>query len=311
MMRGFISIALFLISFLASAQFNSDVGITLGSSNYLGEMGGKEKTGRPWLLDMKLSQTRWAMGGFYRYRIMENLFVRADFIYFRIQGADSLSTNPPRVARNLHFRNDIFELTARAEYVFYSVHDVGHTGRYLLNFNTYVFLGAGGFLNNPKAKYQDKFVSLRPLETEGKKYSKFQFSMPIGAGFYYTYKRQHRVGFEIGWRFTLTDYIDDVSKTYPYDTTGMSPDAIALSDRSQGKAGTDGFPQTGNYGPTFNPDHENPRGNPKRQDNYLLATLHYSYVIKGAYKNKRFRTSSRRSSLGGYKRRKRKTRAKF
>ena len=56
-----------LILLLGSSQYNFDYGIKLGATNYLGDIGGQEKTRRDFIMDMKLSQTRWVVGGYARY----------------------------------------------------------------------------------------------------------------------------------------------------------------------------------------------------------------------------------------------------
>jgi hypothetical protein len=312
----YLLLLLLAIPAIAFSQYSWEVGGGLGASNYLGEIGGNEGTARPWILDMKLGQSRQVVNGYVRYRFNEYFNLRADLTYGRLQGADSLSANPARFSRNLSFRNDIVELAARIEYPFIYQYDVGSTGRYLLNFHAFVFAGAAVFYNNPKANYKDKWVRLQPLQTEGVKYGKIQASFPVGVGFYYTYKKQHRFGWEMAWRFTLTDYIDDVSKTYPRDTSGMSATAQALSNRNPELNIDPSDPRyinPYNYGPaTPDQKNENPRGDNGDRDSYIFTTFSYGYILKGKYKNKKFSTSKRGSvNVGSYKRKKRRTRAKF
>jgi hypothetical protein len=61
---------------------------------------------------------------------------------------------------------------------------------------------------------------------------------PVGVGVKYSLNRQMSLGFEVLYRFTTTDYIDDVSKTYAPDAqTQFLPNGqptvwYALQDRS-------------------------------------------------------------------------------
>ncbi|MBQ3832851.1 MAG: hypothetical protein II815_06725, partial [Bacteroidales bacterium] len=88
--------------------------------------------------------------------------------------------------------------------------------------NLYIFAGIGGFYFNPKAQYLDgKWYSLQPLGTEGQgivstrpKYSRIQMSIPFGVGLNCMLTKSWGIGFDFGFRYTLTDYIDDVSSTY-------------------------------------------------------------------------------------------------
>ena len=70
-------------------------------------------------------------------------------------------------------------------------------------------------------------MALQPLGTEGqqvsgkfpdrhypKPYKRTQLSIPMGAGINYKVNRQINLGYEIGWRKTFTDYLDDVSGRY-------------------------------------------------------------------------------------------------
>ncbi len=264
------------------AQYAWDVGVNAGFSNYLGEIGGGAGEARDWVLDMKLDQTRWNPGVFARYRLDYNLGINMSLNYFRIQGADSLTPNPNRFTRNLHFRNDVFELAACGEYYFLNQPDVGSTGRYLLDFKSYIYLGLAAFYNNPKTQYQGEWVALQPLKTEGqeKPYSRIQIAVPVGFGFFYTFSRLHRFGWSIGWRYTFTDYVDDLSGYYPDPKDLESDEAIALSNRSNEVAG---HPLAADLVEYFVPG--GVRGNPDANDSYLLTSFNYSYVIRGNTKS--------------------------
>ncbi|HRT53663.1 MAG TPA: DUF6089 family protein, partial [Flavobacteriales bacterium] len=125
----------------ANAQYNWDFGVHLGGANYLGEMGGKEKPRRDFIWDLKLNQTRWAIGGFARYRINRMVSLNLGLMYFRIQGSDINSQNPARVGRNLNFRNDMLELYLRGEVTLYQDNDIGGRGRYRTDFRLFGYAG--------------------------------------------------------------------------------------------------------------------------------------------------------------------------
>lgn len=285
----------------SSSFYKLDVGFNLGLSNYLGEIGGKEKTERPFVLDMKLSQTRWAVGGFARYKMNNYYSLRADLMYGRIQGADSLSTNRGRVGRNLSFRNDMLELSARAEVYLYNTTDVGGKGWYRVDFKSYVFAGIGGLYHGPRALYNGKWEKLRPLQTEGIKYSPVTVTMPVGVGLFFTYKRKHRFGWEAGWRLTFTDYLDDISTVYADPSTfNGNATAIALSNRYTETNNPD-RPDIANYTPGSK------RGDSNDNDTYFYTTFSYSYVFRG--KNPFY--SQHYSWLGGRKGKRVSARVKF
>jgi len=87
---------------------------------------------------------------------------------------------------------------------------------------------------------------LRPLGTEGqgsslypslKPYSNIAVSIPFAVGFKYALNENINVFGEICYRFTTTDYLDDVSGTYapdafPTDANGNPTVGFLLQDRS-------------------------------------------------------------------------------
>ncbi|HRJ38600.1 MAG TPA: DUF6089 family protein [Flavobacteriales bacterium] len=283
-----------------SSFYKFEVGGGLGMSNYLGEIGGKEKTERPFVWDMKLNQTRWAVGGYARYKMSNYLSVRADLIYGRIQGADSLSDNRGRVGRNLSFRNDLLEFSGRAEVYMYNTNDVGGKGWYRVDFKSYVFAGIGGVLHGPKALHNGEWVKLRPLTTEGVNYGRVTATMPIGVGFFFTYKRRHRFGWEMGWRMTFTDYLDDISGVYADPSMLPNATSIALANRSDELTDAQ-RPHIANYAPGQK------RGDSNDNDTYFFTTFTYGYVFRG--KNPFY--TQHYSWLGGRKGRRTISRVKF
>ena len=46
-----------------------ELGALLGSSSILGEMGGDEKAGRPFIGDLQLKRTGLSVGGYVRYKV--------------------------------------------------------------------------------------------------------------------------------------------------------------------------------------------------------------------------------------------------
>ncbi|MBI3509617.1 MAG: hypothetical protein HY064_03065 [Bacteroidetes bacterium] len=265
--------AVFFLPLISSAQYFWDAGFHAGASNYLGDMGGNQLTRRDFVSDMKLTQTRMSAGTFVRYRINPMLSVQADLNWTRIAGDDKLSSNPGRNGRNLSFRNDIFEMTAQAQYFFYEVNDLGHTYRYRNNFRAYVGLGVGAAYHNPKTLYDGNWVALRPLETEGNHYTTITAVIPASAGFYVTLNKHYRIGWNLTWRTTFTDYLDDVSTTYKDPSQLKSPLSAELANR------TDELNVTNAFAENFTPG--NKRGDPTHNDSYLTTSVDMSYVIRG------------------------------
>lgn len=292
-----IAFALF-FSLFGYSQYYIDYGISAGVSNYLGEMGGGEGTRRDGFVDMKLNYSRWTLGGFYRYRVSPKFAVKGSLSYIRLSGDDAKTDNPARRARNLNFKNDMFEFLANGELYIYKVNDVGRTGRYSTDFNLYFFGGLGLFYSNPKGQHvSGQWVSLKPLQSEGVSYSNINFAIPLGIGFYYTIQRKYRLGMEIGWRTTFTDYIDDASTVYTTNYDGITNKTTQeLIDEIDDDV----------YLHNFIPGSK--RGDPEHDDAYVTATVNFSWAIRGRSK---FYRAKHSWVLGKKKRRRRKSRAKF
>ncbi|MCB9360042.1 MAG: outer membrane beta-barrel protein [Flavobacteriales bacterium] len=293
-------------SFTAYSQYRIDYGLSVGASNYLGEIGGGDGSRRGGFADMKLDYTRWNLGGFYRYRISPKFGIKGALNYIRLSADDAKTTNPGRKGRNLNFKNDMLELAAQLELYIYKVNDVGRTGRYSTDFNLYVFGGVGAFYSNPKGELDGKWYALQPLQTEGVSYNKINFSIPVGLGFYYTIQRKYRLGLEFGWRTTFTDYIDDVSDKYVLHTDPLVAQLANKNDQSI----IDGIePVPGEPMPTvktYEPGDK--RGDPEHNDSYATLTVNFSWAIRG---RSNFYRSKHNWVLGKNKRKRRKSRAKF
>lgn len=259
---------------LSKAQYFWDIGINTGAANYLGDMGGNELTRRDFVSDMKLTQTHTYVGGFVRYKCSPSLSVKTNIGWARISGDDKLSSNAGRNGRNLNFRNDVVEATAQLQYFFYEIFDLGHTYRNVNSFRAYIGLGAGAAYHNPKTEYNGQMVSLRPLTTEGHRYSKVVAVVPASAGFYFTFNKKYRIGWDLTWRTTFTDYLDDVSSVYANPASLPSPLSAELANRTDELSNLPrGFAE--NYTPGSK------RGDNSHNDSYLTSSVDFSYVIRG------------------------------
>jgi len=290
------------------AQYRLEYGGTVGIANYLGDIGGKEKSRRDFIADMKLAKTRQAASGYIRYKFTPNLFAKAELSYMRIAGDDKLSTNPGRNARNLSFTNDMFDLALHAQVVFYENTDLGSDYRFRLAFRSYAGIGIGGFFSNPKAKYDGVNYKLRPLETEGVAYKSIGLCIPATIGFHFTYRKKHRFGWELNWRTTFTDYLDDVSQGWgdPSKMTDIGQKLSYRTDELDPNLFEDGY--LNNFG--FKKENTiNKRGDATHNDSYLTMNFTYGYIIRG-------KSSFYRSRYGSFFKKKgrskmRKIRAKF
>ncbi len=214
------------------------IGGSLNSMQYFGDI-----TPLPSRLSFDIRFNRPQLGFFIQKRYTPNISGRLSLSAGRLEGDDFTSANPEnldnpifRWRRNLHFRNDIIELGGSVIIDFFENRGVFY--KRPNGFIPYVTLGVAGFYNNPRAKSPEElggdWVNLRKLKTEGKAYSPIQISFPVGLGVRYKLSAKMDLAFEVGYRFTLTDYIDDVAGNYQDQSSfGGNDLAWRMSDRSR------------------------------------------------------------------------------
>ncbi len=262
----------------AVAQYEMDFGVNLGGANYLGEIGGGSGEAQPFLLDMKLEQSQFAVGAFYRYSFTRNIAAKISLNFLRLEGADSLSGSGPRIGRNLSFRTDVFEAILTGEYNFFTTNDISRRSRQRIDFKAYAFAGIGAIYYIPYAQFEGDWYSLRPLQTEGTQnaYDEIALVVPLGVGANFTINRKLRFGMEVGYRFAFTDYLDDVSTRYAEDADLPFNESRIFANRSDEAyaRGDADLPDRGYYNPGAI------RGNPDGNDGYLTIQLSCSYVIR-------------------------------
>tara|TARA_B110000285_G_scaffold225681_1_gene284290 strand:+ start:2684 stop:3643 length:960 start_codon:yes stop_codon:yes gene_type:complete len=203
-----------------------------GGTQFLGDLGGKDQIGRDYsLADLDLPST--SLGGMigYRYRFHQYFATTTSFNIGLLKGDDALTNEIIRESRNLHFRSIIIDLSQRLEVIVLAHEKVG--SRYNLsghrkraknhNKQMYLFGGVGIAYFNPKAKYNDEWVALRPLKTEGQglpggaeKNSPVSLIIPMGIGVRWGLSQLWRMGLEATYTMTFSDYVDDVHDIY-YD----------------------------------------------------------------------------------------------
>jgi len=267
---------------LTAQNYRFEAGLRAGGANILGEMGGKYLARRNFVPDLKLRTTGLAFGAFAKYAIRPKINLNFAFNWGRVSGADSLSTNPGRVGRNLSFRNDIKELSLTAEFEIYERYNVGGNFKYRLDYCLYLFTGAGFYFHNPKAYYNGVingvdytgWHELQPLQTEGVAYPLSGVSFINGIGMYFTLDRNFRIGWRLGVRTTNTDYLDDASTNYqPQGSFANTQDGILAAELANRT------PKDLEYSSSYDPGKK--RGNPDEDDSYIMSTFSFSYVIKG------------------------------
>ena len=310
----FVVLGLLVINHTTEAQVKrgmfipySSVGFGVGTSSYYGDMASYTTPIRS-----TFGLMRWSLTGDYTRHFTPRLAARASFTYARIAGDDfKMNEKDPtniRFPRNLSFRNDLKEFAVVG--IFKLTPDNRSYDR-RPQFGSYFFGGIAVVAHNPKAKDVESgdWVKLKPLGTEGqnvpgttvKPYSLVQIAIPIGFGLRYKINDRFDVGAELGFRFTFTDYLDDVSGNYVDPSVfANNPLASKMANRSgeqfsvrKGKDRTEGLIEY--VKAAYQIDTRDPysvlksqnyggvgaeRGvNPKMKDNYMTGTIKLTYVL--------------------------------
>jgi len=302
----------------------SAFGFSLGAFNYYGDLAPKPKS-----VSTDISLTKPSVGVSLMHRFGPRYTLLGEFNYGSIHGSDAESADfndtengRYRYQRNLSFRNRIKELTVVAYFDLFE-----NTGRYIsrVKWTPYAFAGVTGFLHNPQAKAPatdlfgnalpeaGQWVDLRPLGTEGqysqlestdansgiKPYSKIQVAIPIGIGARFRLNDVMDLWAEVGFRYTFTDYLDDVSRNYVDLGVLDSPLAKAMSYRSneldpsqlpakESYVGRDGV--TYSNIPGYGREHySNNRGSKNDKDIYMVTSLRLTYIIGATLHRAKFR----------------------
>jgi hypothetical protein len=307
----------------------SMVGLSFNALNYYGDLSPK-----PSKFSTDISFTRPAIGLSFAHRFGPRYTLTASFMYGALKGSDRESADKNdednglfRYQRNLSFRNRIKELSVVA-----SIDLFENQATYIsrVAWTPYLFAGLSVFHHNPQAQVpkQDVFgqplenagewVDLQPLGTEGqyadlpdgaankgiKPYKRIQIAIPIGIGARFRLNEVLDISGEIGFRYTFTDYLDDVSQNYIDLGLFDDPVAQALSYRSNEfltQEEIDSFtnPASPNYNPTSptiptirgygSESKENIRGSKNDKDIFMVTTIRVTYILGKTFHRAKFR----------------------
>ncbi len=254
-------LALFFSAFLAHSQ-DWELGGTLGPMNYQGDVA---------QASVNLVKTRYNLGLLGRYTFNPILAIRAEVNFGRISGDDKYAFIPPEGyghnKRNLNFGSNIFEVSASFEYNIFKY----IAGSRRNHFSPFLSAGFGIFHFDPTTTYKDQLIHLQPLQTELNKplYSLTQVCFPIGGGIKWNVKKNWTLGFNYATRFTLTDYLDDVSHNWQ---TNPTPGSLGQELTYRGDETSNV-----NWQQTVVKNNQDPnsktttnRGDPKNRDTYMI-----------------------------------------
>jgi Domain of unknown function (DUF6089) len=248
-----------------------EFGFGIGAGHYFGDLNTRAR----------LNRAKIAATAFFRKNLGNYIALRVGATFAQLGYSDQYNThNVYMYQRNLSFNTKVWELTLQGDFNFFRF----MPGEPEYSFTPYITFGAGVFSYDPYAYLKGQKIFLRPLGTEGqgssnplykdrKPYSSMAICIPFGGGFKYALNERVNIGFEVLHRFTNTDYLDDVSKTYvdpsvfPLNPDGSTSDAQLLSDRSYELGDPIGIPGR-------------QRGNSRQKDQFVTAMFHLTFNLQ-------------------------------
>jgi hypothetical protein len=247
-------------------------------------------------------------------------------MYGNLSGSDAesadagdLSNGFYRYQRNLSFRNRIKELSVVGYFDLFQ-NELTYISR--VKWTPYAFIGVAGFMHNPEAlapatdlngnalPEAGQWVKLQPLGTEGqnatldpadvnsgiKPYKTTQIAIPFGIGARFRINDVMDIWADLGFRYTFTDYLDDVSQNYVDLGVLSSPLAQTMSYRSNEinsankitYVARDGssYSVIPGYGSEFK---DNMRGSKNDRDIYMVTSIRLTYILGATFHRAKFR----------------------
>lgn len=243
-----------------------EFGLAVGGAHYFGDLNPSAALNRP----------KIAAGAFFRKQFGNYVGLKIAANFARVGYSDTYSDNEFQRRRNLSFNSNIWEFSVSGDFNFFKF----FPGYSAYSYTPYVSLGVGVFSYDPFAYLANQKYYLRPLGTEGqgsaaypdrKPYGTMSLCIPAAVGFKYNLNPTVNVFAEVGYRFTGTDYIDDVSLTFAPDAFSPLPNgdpspAFLLSDRSYENGQPIGIKGR-------------QRGNSSQKDSYAVALVGVSFNI--------------------------------
>jgi hypothetical protein len=249
------------VPFNLSAQLfkpNSEIGVKAGLSYYTGDLNSTH-----------FNSTKPAASFIVRRNLDRRFSVKAEISVLSVKADDRTSEDSIKLDRGLHFRSSIQELSSQIEFNFLP-YEVGNV---LYNWTPFIFSGISIYNFNPQAENSlGQWIDLQPLGTEGqgttaypdrKKYPRTQIAIPMGGGVKLSISDRLNLILSFSGRKTYTDYLDDVSTTYPGVPIEFNSASIEMSD------------------PTSSHLKDEQRGNELKNDWYYYTGFTISFRLNG------------------------------
>ncbi|WP_346880739.1 DUF6089 family protein [uncultured Algibacter sp.] len=170
---------------LSHAQIN-EIGIFVGGSNFIGDVGATNY----------ISPNQLAIGGLYKWNRSKRHSYRASIIFSELEGIDTNSDDPRRIQRGFEFSSKVTELSLGMEFTFIDFNL--HSGKTLGT--PYLFSGI-------TVANHDNHYFENGIQTD-ENTSSWAFGIPMAIGYKTNFLGNFILGLEIGARYTFSDELD-------------------------------------------------------------------------------------------------------
>ncbi len=181
-----------------------EVGVLFGGSQYQGDLQKND-----------LKEIGLALAGLVRYHINDNFAIRGSFTSGKISGYDSNYAD--RQKRAFSFKSPIRELALVGEYDILGKKRYANIseGKFNRTVSPYLFAGLALANVNPEVNFNESVTNIPKARIDADRNTKAKkgnLAIPLGLGLKMDISKSWTVGAELGFRWTLTDYLDGVSQ---------------------------------------------------------------------------------------------------
>ncbi|WP_298549980.1 DUF6089 family protein [uncultured Algibacter sp.] len=170
---------------LSDAQIN-EIGIFVGGSNFIGDVGATDY----------IAPNQLAIGGIYKWNRSKRHSYRATLIFSELEGIDINSDDPRRIQRGYEFSSKITELSVGMEFTFFDFNL--HSGKKL---------GTPYLYSGITLAYHDNHYFENGIQTP-ENTSSWAYGIPMALGFKTNFLENFILGVEIGARYAFSDELD-------------------------------------------------------------------------------------------------------
>jgi len=251
-LRPLLLLSLFVLLSLSTVAQSWELGGFVGGAAYMGDLNPVNPA----------KVNNLAYGGQIKRCFNPYWALKLSVIHGKIAASDKDAKDPFAKQRNLDFFSPVNEISLQTEFNFFNY--VPSISKKI--YTPFLFAGIGLVGFNPKTIMDGTTYELRNYGTEGQNlsvpYRNYAVTLPLGAGVKYNFSGKWSLIAEAGYRTAYSDYLDDVSKTYP-DPAKASALTMQLADRSEDSIG---FPYS-------------QRGDYRNRDSYMFIGISVTYSI--------------------------------